>query len=100
MKASDGYVVDHKNHNQLDNRKENLTITEHYNNSTNRKSRNSNNQSGYRNVFWNSNLEKWQVSLCKNYKTIIVGYFDDVHEAGSAASKARQEYYGEYKGKN
>jgi len=90
--------VDHKDHNGLNNRESNLRVTLHPNNNQNRKSKNSNNKSGYRNVFWNSQREKWQVSLCRNNKRIIIGYFDDVNEAGRIAEEARQKYYGKFAG--
>ena len=93
-----GYYVDHKNHDRLDNRKENLRISTMPENAANRKSKNSNNKSGYRNVFWNSQREKWQVSICKNYKHIIIGYFDDVDEAGRVAEEARRNYFGKFAG--
>lgn len=92
--------VDHINHNTLDNRKCNLRLTNQSENSLNKNGRNSNNKSGYRNVFWNNNIGKWTVSLCKNYKRIIIGDYDDVDIAGKMAEKARQKYYGEYAGKN
>jgi len=98
--APQGMVVDHHNHNRLDNREENLFVTEYKNNSTNRKGSNSNNKSGYRNVFWNSSIDKWSVRLSKNYKQINLGDYDDVHEAGRVAEEGRKKYYGEYAGKN
>jgi hypothetical protein len=100
MNPTKGTYVDHINHDTLDNRRENLRIATNANNTSNRKSKNSNNTSGYRNVFWNSNKEQWQVSICKNYKHILIGYFDDVDEAGKEAEKAREEYFGEFKGKS
>lgn len=52
MNVDDNRVVDHINHDTLDNRKKNLRVITHSNNSKNRKSRNRNNKSGYRNVSW------------------------------------------------
>jgi hypothetical protein len=95
-----GIDVDHINHNTLDNRKSNLRIIPHELNTRNRKAKNSNNKSGYRNVFWDTRNEKWRVTICKNYKHIFIGLFDDVDEAGNAAEKAREEYFGIYKGKS
>jgi hypothetical protein len=100
INAKGNEYVDHINHNTLDNRKENLRQIPQTNNATNRKGKNKNNKSGYRNVFWNSGLGKWQVSLCRNYRTIVIGYFDDVHEAGKVAGEARQKYYKNFKGEN
>lgn len=93
-------IIDHKNQNPLDNRKANLRILTHQNNQRNRKAKNSNNKSGYRNVFWNNGLKKWQLSLCSNYKIIVTEYFDDIDEAGKAAEEARKKYFGDFAGNN
>lgn len=93
-----GYYIDHINHKSYDNRKANLRIVSPTHNSTNRRSKNSNNKSGHRNVFWNKQASKWQVRLCKNYKSICIGLYDDLAEAAIAAQRAREQYYGEYAG--
>lgn len=100
MNAKKTDCVHHKNHNTLDNTNDNLEIISRMNNSRDRKSKNSNNKSGYRNVFWDSKNEMWRVTLCINYKSIYIGSFHDVHEAGKVAEEARQKYYGKYKGKS
>lgn len=96
MNVPSGYHVDHINHNPLDNRKENLRILPNCNNSKNRKSKNSNNKSGYRNVCWIRN--QWCVQLQINGKNKRLGFFDDVEEAGKFAEEMREKYYGEFKG--
>jgi len=98
MNAGKDDHVHHKLHNGLDNRKYNLIKTSNSKNNQHRRGKNVNNKSGYRNVFWNSSRNKWQVSICKNYKRIIIGYFDDVDEAGRVAEEARQQYFGEWAG--
>lgn len=95
-----GVHIDHINHNTLDNRECNLRVSRISDNLENRKSKNSNNKSGYRNVFWNTAKKKWSVSLCKNYKRIDLGDYDDVDEAGKVAEAGRQKYYGKFAGKN
>lgn len=90
--------VDHKNHNIRDNQKDNLQVISNRENLTNRKGKNKNNKSGYRNVFWNTDINKWDVYLCKNYKRIHIGTFNDLNEAGIAAEQARKKYYGEFAG--
>lgn len=96
--CSSGYDTDHINNNNMDNRKENLRIIEHKHNIKNRKGKNSNNKSGYRNVCWIEG--KWLVQLQINGKSTRLGKFDDVHEAGRFAEEMRTKYYGEYKGKS
>lgn len=97
---ANGNIVDHKNSNTLDNRKSNLRVVPDCNNSMNRKSRNKNNTSGYRNVSWNKNDKKWVVQMQIDKKNTLLGKFDDVHEAGKFAEEMRKKYYGEFAGKN
>lgn len=95
---ANGKDVDHENNNTLDNRKSNMRIVEESNNSKNRKSRNKNNKSGYRNVSFYKG--KWIVQMQIDGKNKKIGSFDDVHEAGKFAEEMRQKYYGEFAGKN
>jgi len=95
-----GMDVDHINHKNYDDRKCNLRISPHLKNTKNRKSKNTNNSSGYRNVFWNTAKGKWSVYISQNYKQIHIGDYDDVDIAGVAAETARQKYYGDYAGRN
>ena len=68
-------------------------------NATNRKSRNINNKSGYRNVIKVKDTGKYIIMLCVKNKRFRVGkYYDDVHEAGRDAEMYRQQYYGEFAG--
>lgn len=92
--------IDHINHNTLDNRKANLRLTSNNKNSKNRKGKNTNNKSGYRNVTWLKNENKWMVQLQINGKNTRLATFDDVDEAGKFAEDARKKYYGEFAGLN
>lgn len=88
---------DHINHDSLDNRTENIREIANGNNIKNRKSKNSNNTSGYRNVTWMNGW--WRVQLQidgKNY--IFPEKFSKVDEAGKFAEEMRQKYYGEFAG--
>jgi hypothetical protein len=95
----DSYV-DHINHNTLDNRKKNLRITTNDKNTRHRRSKNSNNKSGYRNVCWSESDNKWIVQLQINGKNTVLGYFNDVHEAGKFAKEMRKKYYKKYAGES
>jgi hypothetical protein len=89
-------LADHINKNALDNRKENLRITNFAGNTKNRRGANINSQSGNRNV---SLIEgKYIVQLQINGINTILGEFTDVNKAGEFAEKMRQKYYGEYAG--
>lgn len=101
MNPKNREYIDHKNHDTLNNRrKENLRITTNSNNGKNRKSKNSNNTSGYRNVCRISSKNQWRVQLQIDGKCVRFGDFDDRHEAGKLAEKMRQKYYGEFAGKS
>ena len=94
--------VDHENYDTLDNRKNNLRITNDDKNTKNRSSKNSNNKSGFRNVFWDSTDRRWLVTLQVDKKSRCFGRFklEDLDKAGALAEKMRQEIYGEFAGKS
>lgn len=93
-------TVDHIEHDTLDNRKSKLRIVETKDNLKNRKGRNSNNKSGYRNVSWDG--YKWVVQLQINGKGTALARFpkDQLEEAGRFAEEMRKKYYGEFAGSN
>lgn len=98
---SKGEVINHKNHkHQLDNRKQNLEVTDIPKNATYRKSKNKNNTSGYRNVTWDKRKQKWIVQLQVENKNKVLGEFDNIDEAGAFAAKMREFYYGKFAGEN
>ena len=92
--------VDHINHKPRDNRKENLRPISISDNSRNRKTRNRNNKSGYRNVSWDG--YRWIVQLQVDGKNKVLGRFekDQLEEAGKFAEQKRKELYGEFAGGN
>ena len=93
-------IIDHENHDTFDNRKYNLRIANNDDNSRNRSGKNSNNKSGYRNVFWNTKDERWMVTLQIDGKQKCFGRFklEDIDNAGVWAEAMRQKHYGEYAG--
>lgn len=88
-------VVDHINHNKLDNRKENLRIVNHSQNSMNHVLF-KNNTSGVSGVCFLRNENKWRATIILNYKTINIGSFDYFEDAVQARKEAEEKYYGEY----
>jgi len=96
------YVVDHKNQNKLDNRKENLRFIPQYNNLQNRKGANSNSSTGVRNVNlitrYGGKQEYW-VQICKNGERFKWEF--GLHEFDKAclfAEEKRKELFGEFAG--
>jgi len=93
--------VDHKDNNTLNNCKDNLRVIYNNQNSKNRKSKNRNNKSDYRNVLQDKDSGKYIIMLCiKNHRFRVGKYYTDVHEAGKDAEMYRQQYYGEFAGKS
>lgn len=102
MNAIHGEYVDHEDHNTLNNHKYNLRLSRNDENTKHRETKNSNNKSGYRNVFWSTKDERWLVVLQIDGKSKTFGRFklEDLHIAGALAEEMRQKYYKEYAGNN
>ena len=95
-----GVEIDHIDHDTLNNRKSNMRISEFSENSKHRRTRNSNNKSGYRNVCLIDG--KWVIQLQINGKnTRLKSFpFEQLDEAGVYAELKRKEFYGEFDGNN
>lgn len=93
-------VVDHRNHDTLDNRRENLFMASFAENCQNRKGAQRNNHtSGCRNVYRNKN-GTWYVRLTKNGEAHHIGTYSSVEEANLQAIAARKQYYGIWGNRN
>jgi len=92
MQPSAGMVVDHKNHNSLDNCRENLRICTQQQNVCNR--RPSPNESGFRGV--RRHRKKWNAFIKCRGITYRLGDFDDPAEAARARDRKAVELVGEY----
>lgn len=93
--ASTGVIVDHKNHNKLDNRRENLRLTTQVGNTQN-KQISKNNQSGYKGVHWHKKNEVWRAQIKVGSKIVSLGCFDDLQTAARAYDAAAIEHFGEF----
>jgi len=92
-------MLDHINHNTLDNREQNIRKSLRHQNLKNRKSKNSNNTSGYRNVSWIRGY--WRVQLQIDGKNHMFSEkFEDVDLAGDFAEEMRKKYYGDFSGRS
>lgn len=87
--------VDHKNHDTLDNRKENLRPCTRSQNRANQLIR-IDNTSGAKGVSWKKDVKKWEAYIDFNGKRKRLGYFTNKKEAIMAYNKAAITYYGEF----
>lgn len=95
MNAPKGMVVDHINHNGLDNRKSNLRICTNQENICNCEIP-KNNKSGCKGVYWAKDKNKWTVQVTINNKTIYIGRYTNLEEAIEARKEASKKYYNEF----
>jgi hypothetical protein len=86
-----GKFVDHINGDPLDNRRSNLRVVTHAQNSQNRKSQ-VGSTSKYCGVSWNRFEGKWRVAIMVNGHRILVGHFRTEEEAGQAAAEFRLQH--------
>lgn len=84
-------IIDHIDHNGLNNAILNLRDSTHMENQQNRPMQ-KNNTSGFTGVSWKSKLKKWQVQINFNKKRVYGGVFSNLNDA----IKRRQELNIEY----
>lgn len=87
-----GMVVDHINHDTLDNRIENLRVVTNSENMQNRKGATATSKSGVRNVQWSKQDGKWKVCIRLHQKTHFFGFYHSVEEAEIVARNVRRKY--------
>jgi len=90
-----GMVIDHKNRNGLDNRRDNLRLAtpaqNNFNRTYKRKSR-----SKLRGVVWHEKLSKWQAQIKCGRKNFYLGLFGSAAEAAIAYDAKAREMFGEF----
>lgn len=91
-------LVDHINHDGLDNRRCNLrpcTVSQNKKNNNGYRS----NTSGFKGVYLDKNVmtpHKWRVIIRVNNKNISLGYYDTPQEASRIFNEKSKELYGEF----
>lgn len=95
MDAPKGMCVDHKNHSTLDNRRSNLRICTHSQNSANRLI-DSRNNSGYKGVYWCKEKKKWQSKIVFKRNRVYLGSFKNKKVAARAYNAAALRLFGEF----
>jgi hypothetical protein len=93
--APDHLVVDHIDHNGLNNRNSNLRHATFTQNCQNQR-RLSHKTSKYKGVHWNKRQKKWAAQIHCNNKKYHLGYFTDEIEAAKAYDKKAVELHDEF----
>lgn len=94
MNPPSGMVVDHRNRNTLDNRRQNLRICTRTENTRNRVSRTG--TSIYKGVFWVAVRSRWVAKLLHDKKQVWLGAYQTEEEAAEAYNRAAVHYFGEF----
>lgn len=95
MDAQPGVIVDHANHNTLDNRRSNLRICTYQENNMNAQKR-QNTSSQYKGVRWNQKNRRWYAGIKFNKKDIHLGTFKDEIEAARAYNASALMLFGPF----
>lgn len=88
-------MIDHKNRNKLDCRKENLRLCTKSTNGMNRPAP-AQNTSGYKGVHYDKNRRLWGASIQKDKEHIFIGRFDSPEDAARAYDWKAREIFGEF----
>jgi len=96
MGTAEGKVIDHINHNGLNNRKANLRFATTQQNTWNKRKQKGNYSSQYKGVHLVKSEKKWRAVITCNGSQIYIGRFDDEKAAAMAYDAKAKELFGEY----
>ncbi len=95
MHFPDNMLIDHIDHNGLNNQKHNLrvcTILQNQMNATGREDSNS----IYKGVCWHKRIQKWRAQIHLNRRQKFLGYYKNEEDAAMAYNKKAKELFGEF----
>ena len=95
MNPPDNLVVDHRNSDGLDNRRQNLRLATKSQNGCNSRKR-KNTSSVYIGVHLRKKQGRWEAEITHNRKKIWLGSFDNEIAAAKAYDAAAKKYHGEF----
>ncbi|MGA2916774.1 MAG: HNH endonuclease [Sedimentisphaerales bacterium] len=95
MQPGPAFIVDHKDHNTLNNSRENLRLATKSQNISNRKKKKGC-SSKYKGVSYRREKRKWEAYICYNGTDKHLGNFENEEAAAKAYDKAAKEYFGEF----
>jgi hypothetical protein len=89
-------LVDHRNNDTLDNRRANLRLATHSENSYNRPKTKAKTTSQYIGIYSEKRTGRWTVKIRVNGKRLWIGRFESEIEAAKAYDAAARKYHGEF----
>jgi hypothetical protein len=93
-KARPGWIVDHINHQTLDNRRRNLRVCTYWQNAANMRKKPG--TSRYKGVFRHSDGNHWRAAITVEYERIHLGLFKNERKAAMAYRAAAKKYFGRF----
>lgn len=96
MNVPANLLVDHRNHNTLDNQKTNLRVCTRSQNGMNAKKCKNPTASKYKGVYWDKGTGKWRTAICKAGKIFRLGRFSSEVVAAKAYDRKAVELFGEF----
>ena len=96
LKRGDKRQADHRDHNPLNNRRNNLRICTNQQNQMNQKPQRRITSSKYKGVCWCKRHKKWQAQIMINKKVKYLGYFTSEIDAALAYNEGAKKYFGEF----